>query len=206
MTFNLKEQFFHSSKFCYCIPVRAGFIAGSVLSIILGGALSVLLWLEVVHQYSQNMSDKEYAAFVAAGVVETMLFLVSIFGLVGAVARKKLFVVAYAYFVYTHFLLNLVFAIYLFVALSTSHRTNIVNACQDVLVDINSQEKCTKLLNTSEYVYIAITSFILLLELYGVLVVSRYVYQLRQERETEYPNCAGPPPVPPRHTRTDRTP
>jgi hypothetical protein len=47
MPINFKAWLFHSNSFCFCIPVRAGFVLMSVLTFLLSGTISVIIWFEV---------------------------------------------------------------------------------------------------------------------------------------------------------------
>ncbi|KIJ18773.1 hypothetical protein PAXINDRAFT_129187 [Paxillus involutus ATCC 200175] len=180
MQFDLKAWLFHSSSFCCCIPVRAGVVSMSILTFLLSGAISVIIWFEVSHSY--ELSNKERVAFILTGIVESMLFLVSILGFIGVVARKQLFVMIYTYFLYVHFVLNLIVGIYFLVTVRMSNRQQLVDYCAQIFVNTSTESDCTRLMNVSTYVFIAIVAFLLLLELYGALIASRYVYRLRMQK------------------------
>ncbi|KIJ61335.1 hypothetical protein HYDPIDRAFT_159675 [Hydnomerulius pinastri MD-312] len=198
---------FHSSSFCCCIPVRVGFILMTILSFLLSGALSVIIWFEVFHSY--QLSSKEHAAFILTGIVESVLFLVSIIGFIGVVARKQLFVMIYTYFIYVHFVLNVIVGIYFLVTVRMSNRQQLVDYCAQVFVDTSTESHCSGLMNVSTYVFIAIVAVLLLLELYGALIATRYVYRLRKQKQDSrsrrlgYFHALSVPEPPTGHTRQD---
>jgi hypothetical protein len=174
----------------------------SILTFLLSGAISVIIWFEVsrkslfldpvFHTLTQppldsyELSNKERVAFILTGIVESMLFLVSILGcapssgtprapqhlpmihcyrFIGVVARKQLFVMIYTYFLYVHFVLNLIVGIYFLVTVRMSNRQQLVDYCAQIFVNTSTESDCTRLMNVSTYVFIAIVAFLLLLEL-----------------------------------------
>ncbi|KAG2750263.1 hypothetical protein P692DRAFT_20832044 [Suillus brevipes Sb2] len=203
MAFNLKNYLLYSPYFCCCIPVRIGFVLLTCLSFLFSGVLSVLVWFELSHSYS--LSSKEKSSFWVVGIVETILLAVSIIGFIGAVARKQRFVRIYAYFVYIHLLLNVIVGIYFLLTIRQSNRQQIVDECYAVLTNNPSQSNCQSLMNVSTYVFIAVVSFVLLLELYGALIATRYLNTLTKQKKVEHSRRLGlyhtVANIPPGHSR-----
>jgi len=180
MAFSYRELFFGGTTFCCCLRVRLGVIIMTALGMLLAGLLSILLWFEVAS--TPDMSSKERTIFVIAGLVETLLFVASILGFVGAIVRKQLFVQIYAYFIYVHFLLNLGVAAYLLYMLVHVSSTDQVKACQLAIHNTSAQDQCTGLLKVGLGVYGAVASIVLLTEMYGAIIVARYVNQVQREK------------------------
>jgi len=180
MAFSYRELFFGGTTFCCCLRVRLGVIIMTALGMLLAGLLAILLWFEVAT--STDMSSKERTIFILAGLVETLLFVVSILGFVGAVVRKQLFVQIYAYFIYVHFVLNLGVATYLLYSLVHVSTVDQNKACQLAVHDPTAQQQCTGLLKIGLGVYGAVAGFVLLTELYGAIIVARYVNQVQREK------------------------
>ncbi|KAH8118968.1 hypothetical protein DFH11DRAFT_1562213 [Phellopilus nigrolimitatus] len=174
------DWIFRRQRFCCCLPVRLGVGVLSFLTILLAGLLMVILWFEVATNYF--MSGGEKTAFILAGVLETFLFLASVLGFVGTCARKQSFVVVYATFLYVHFCINLGVAIYFLWMVTHAANTDIVRFCQDGVHDPQAKDQCTGLLNVAKGVYWGVLLFILAIEAYCALVVTRYVNQLRYEK------------------------
>ncbi|KAG2150600.1 hypothetical protein DEU56DRAFT_780933 [Suillus clintonianus] len=189
MAFNLKNYLLYSPYFCCCIPVRFGFVLLTCLSFLFSGVLSVLLWFELSHSYS--LTSKEKGSFWAVGIVETILLAASVIGFIGAVARKQRFVRIYAYFLYIHLFLNVVVGIYFLVTIRQSNREQIVEECYVVFSGNPSQSNCQGLQNISTYVFIAVVSFVLLLELYGALIATRYLNILTKQKKVEHSRRLG---------------
>ncbi|KAG8213866.1 hypothetical protein J3R82DRAFT_10610 [Butyriboletus roseoflavus] len=180
MPVDLKAWLFRSNSFCFCIPVRAGFVLMSILTFLLSGVASIIIWFELFHSY--QLSSQERVAFILTGIVESHLFLVSTIGFIGVVARKQLFVMIYTYFLYVHFVINLIIGIYFLVTLRASNRQQLVDYCAEMFVNTSMESSCTDLMSVSTYVFIAIVVALLLLELYGALIATRYVYRLRMQK------------------------
>ncbi|KAJ7462381.1 hypothetical protein B0H11DRAFT_2055469 [Mycena galericulata] len=180
MAFSYRELFFGGTTFCCCLRVRLGVIIMSVLGMLFAGLLSILLWFELAS--TPDMSSNERAIFIVAGLVETLLFVASVLGFVGAVVRKQVFVQIYAYFIYVHFILNLGVAIYLLYFLVHVSTTDQVKACQDAIQNTTAQSQCTGLLKVGLGIYGAVASIVLLTEMYGAIIVARYVNQVQREK------------------------
>jgi len=172
---------FRRQRFCCCLPARLGAGLLSLLTMLLAGLLMVILWFEVAT--NDFMSRGEKAVFVTAGLVETLLFIASILGLIGTCARKQSFVVVYASFLYFHFLLNFGVAVYFLGMITHAANADIVKFCQDGLQDAQSKSQCTGLLRISKGVFWVVTLAILAIELYCAIIVTRYVNQLRFEKQ-----------------------
>ncbi|KAF5317088.1 hypothetical protein D9611_003834 [Ephemerocybe angulata] len=180
MPFSYRDWIFGGKVFCCCLPVRFGVISMSALGILVAGLLSIVLWFEV--SAMANMTPGEKAAFVIAGIIETLLFIGSILGFVGAIVRKQLFLQTYAYFLYVHFFLNVGAAAYLFVMLGKFQDNASRVACDETITDGGAREDCQGLLRVTTTVYIVIASVVLFLEGYGAIIITRYLNLVKKEK------------------------
>jgi hypothetical protein len=163
----------------------------SLLGILLSGMLSVVLWFEVSR--ADSFTSEQRGSFIGGAIVETFFFLISIVGLVGAIVRKLSFVTAYAVGLYIHFLINLSVASYLLFVILHSTNADTVTLCQNVLTNQQAKAQCDSLFDSIRGLYAGLASFILVVELYGSIVATRYVYQLRGEkREARMPKHVRP--------------
>ncbi|KAH8996543.1 hypothetical protein EDB86DRAFT_2919219 [Lactarius hatsudake] len=177
---------FQRPRFCCCLPVRICVIIMALLGFILSGVLSVILWFEVAS--ANGLTSKERGAFIGGAIVETLFFLISSVGLIGVIVRKQTFVTAYAIGLYVHFLLNLGVAGYLLSVVLHATSKDTVALCQHAINNTQAQDQCSSLFNTIRGTYAALASIILVVELYGAIVATRYVYQVRGEkREARMP-------------------
>ncbi|KAG6372337.1 hypothetical protein JVT61DRAFT_7777 [Boletus reticuloceps] len=154
MHVNLKGWLFHSSHFCFCVPVRAGFVLMSITDI-------PSFWDDIGHYMVRDIP------------------------FIGVVARKQLFVTIYTYFLYVHFVLNLIVGIYFLVTVRASNREQLVDYCAEVFVNTSTESSCSGLMRVSTYAFIAIVAALLLFEFYGVLIATRYVYRLRKQKRDD---------------------
>jgi len=174
MAFSYRELFLGGTKFCCCIPVRAGVIIMTVLGMLFSFVLSVALWYGVSTKNGETPGI--VAALVIGGLVETFLFAASIFGLVGAIVRKLSFIRIYAVITYVHFVLNFGVAIWFLVAISSAATKANEVVCQE------SDDKCMKIFSFGKIAYIVVAGLVLVCEAYGAVIVTRYVNQLSSEK------------------------
>ncbi|KAI0342084.1 hypothetical protein BDW22DRAFT_1308533, partial [Trametopsis cervina] len=182
LSYAAKELVFGGKRFCCCIPTRFGVIAGSLLTFIVAGVLAVILWFEVATQHDMRFTETERRNLILAGVLEILLFLASILGFIGGIVRKQLFIAIYCYFLYIHFLVNLGVGIYLLFVVNHTTNVDITVACNRVIENPGTQKDCSRLLNDLRAVFNGAIICVLLMELYGALVVTRYLRQLKREK------------------------
>ncbi|KAI9437704.1 hypothetical protein H4582DRAFT_1957092 [Lactarius indigo] len=177
---------FQRPRFCCCLPVRICVIIMALLGFILSGVLSVILWFEVAS--ADRLTSKERGAFIGGAIVETLFFLISSVGLIGVIVRKQTFVTAYAVGLHVHFLVNLGVAGYLLSVVLHATSKDTVALCQHAINNTQAQDQCSSLFNSIRGTYAVLASVILVVELYGAIVATRYVYQVRGEkREARMP-------------------
>ncbi|TFK54418.1 hypothetical protein OE88DRAFT_1655070 [Heliocybe sulcata] len=153
----------------------------SVLGIVVTGILSIAIWHAVA---SNHMTAHMNTILIIAAVVETLLLLASVLGLTGAIARKQLFIAMYTYFLYAHFLLNVGVAGYLLWMITHSEQSDVVKACQEAITNQQAQSQCTGLLEITKTIFLVVGFIVLFTELYGALIATRYLLQLKGEKRT----------------------
>ncbi|KAJ3511741.1 hypothetical protein NLJ89_g3921 [Agrocybe chaxingu] len=102
--------------------------------------------------------------------------------LVGAIVRKLSFTLVYAYILYIHFVINLGVAAYLLYEIMRTSRNAQRLACQTAIKDPQAQDQCSGLLAFAKWVYIAVAGSVLFVEMYGAVIVTRYLNQLKREK------------------------
>ncbi|CAK5281570.1 unnamed protein product [Mycena citricolor] len=180
MARSLSEVFFGGTTFCCCLRVRLGVMVMTVLGMLFSGLFSVLLWFEL--SSSKGLSSSERTILILAGLVETLLFVFSILGFVGAVVRKQLFVQIYAYFTYFHVLVNFGVAAFLLYTIVHGSHSDVVAACQTALLSSGTQAQCTGIFRVGIDIYAVVAGVVLSFELYGALIVTRYLNQIKREK------------------------
>ncbi|THH15467.1 hypothetical protein EW146_g5014, partial [Bondarzewia mesenterica] len=176
----IKYWFFERHRFCCCLPVRAGVIIMSFLNLVVSALLSIIVWYEVAS--TPTLDGTERGSFIGIGIVETLLALVSVLGFVGAVVRKQSFVTVYCYALYVHFVINLAVAGYFLYVILHAEQADAVKACKDAIQNTGTQDQCLGLLHIAAGLFGGLAGFLLLLELYGALMATRYVHQVKTEK------------------------
>lgn len=87
------------------------------------------------------------------------------FSFVGAVARKQSFVQAYAYFVYAHFVLNLVVAIYFLWVVTHFSQTAARFACQESISTSEAEDQCISLVKVLKAAYFILSILVIMVEM-----------------------------------------
>jgi len=152
----------------------------AILGCLISGLLSVLLWFELAS--TTGMTGGERAAFILAALTETILFVTSILGLIGAITRKQSFIQVYAYVLYVHFVINFVAAVYLLFQIFQGSDNFEVLACQAAIKNSGNQSQCTDLLSIARWIYLVVASIVLFVELYGAVIATRYLNQLQRQK------------------------
>ena len=99
MALRFRGYFWEQNVFCSCLPVRIGASILTLLGIVFGAILSAVLWFEIARKYhptytctishykftrfivgTPGMTGADRAAFVFAGLMETVFFVLSILG------------------------------------------------------------------------------------------------------------------------------
>jgi len=175
--FSYRDYFFGGTTFCFCIPVRGGVIALASVGLLLTGTLSIAFWFEVSNV---SLSSGQKAAFIIAALVETALFFATILGFAGAIVRMLKLVQTFAYFLYVHLVLSIAVAFYL--AYAVTHFTSVATLalCQQVVQNEQAKAQCDEFLNIAAWVYIVGSVLVVIGEIYGAIVVTRYVNQLKK--------------------------
>jgi len=118
-------------------------------------------------------------AFIVAGSVMTIIALISLFGFIGAIARKRRFVKAYAGLAWLVFVINCVAAGFYFYAIFSGK--NLFPGCE--FKDQNNVvHECTISLPLwKKAISVALAIVELFVSLYIAVIIGRYVEQLENE-------------------------
>ncbi|KAF5370889.1 hypothetical protein D9758_002039 [Tetrapyrgos nigripes] len=110
------------------------------------------------------------------------MFQLAGFRFIGAIVRKQVFVQIYAYFTYVHFFINVAVAAYLLYIITHVSETAVDKLCDNTIKNAQGQEQCGGVLKFARGVYLAVAALVLLIELYGALIVTRYLNQIQNEK------------------------
>ncbi|TCD69297.1 hypothetical protein EIP91_008052 [Steccherinum ochraceum] len=179
-----------SKHFCCCIPVRAAVFFFSLLSLLVAGATAAFAWFilyeidndKVVGDFNfGSVNNTGKIAFIVTGAVFTLAALISLFGFVGAVFRKRRLVKSYSFFTWIIFLLSCAATGFFFYALYSGK--NIFNGCQFTDSDGTVHECKLSLPTWQKVVATAAAVVTLFIQLYIAIVIGRYVEQLYDEHD-----------------------
>ncbi|CAE6497591.1 unnamed protein product [Rhizoctonia solani] len=175
--------------FCCCLPVRLGTFVLSFGSIITAGAYAATIWYAIYMAKNQKQVDldkPQEVAFVVAGSIYTFLFVLSIFGFIGAAIRKRSFVSAYAQALWYMVGFQLASGAFFIYTLYRQKEVNIQKCIDELKAnnppDVDLRKACSIATTTWKVIYIVVFVISLLLHGYAALIVSRYVEQLSAEQ------------------------
>ncbi|GBE84402.1 hypothetical protein BKA93DRAFT_325779 [Sparassis latifolia] len=162
-----------SKHFCFCIPVRAAVFVFSFLSFLATAIVAALAWYvtyEVDHGKHpngdfENVTNSAKIIIIVVGSLFTLMSLMSLFGFIGSITRNRRFVESYSSLLWVIFFLSLGSSV-LF------------------LYFVYSGKNLSGSIEHSTWIKIVVTVMViveLVLHLYIVIVVRRYVEQLRDE-------------------------
>ncbi|KAF7969727.1 hypothetical protein HWV62_26140 [Athelia sp. TMB] len=155
----------------------------SLLTLLLSGAVGLFLWIEVDEAKNDNppMDQTQRIAFILSAVVQTLLFMGSILGFVGAIVRKQSFVQIYSWFIWIHLCLNIAAGSFFLWVITHTLGTGEMQCKQGVLED-GEKQVCSQVLTLAGALLIGIVVVIWLVEIYGALIIARYTHQIKEEK------------------------
>ncbi|KAI9464790.1 hypothetical protein F5148DRAFT_174806 [Russula earlei] len=179
-----------SRKFCCCIPVRFGTFIISTLFLFGGGVIAAVGWYGAAHKDQVHLTKNQEVSLVFTSVAYTLLTLASLFGFIGSIIRRRSFVSAYSTVLAWHLGVSIATGAYFIYTLFHKVGEHEINDCIKNNQDSNSAlkaEECKMAFGLSRALVIATYVVIWLLQLWGCLIVSDYVGQLREEEALQYP-------------------
>jgi len=187
--------------FCCCIPVRFGVFVISLLSLCIYSLVAASIWYAIIRPqdiHNFHLAGQSKTAFILIGVEASIVAIVSLLGLIGAIARKRGFISFYSAFLRGTLLAHLGLSIYYIIQIA-KHWNDTKEACQQ---NNNNSQDTSNLCNATPGVKIAsIVVFVvaLLINLYAVLIVSRYGHQLQEDDTWSSTKHHYAAPVPQNH-------
>jgi len=173
--------YIRSRKFCCCLPVRFGVFVMSVAAMLGGGLVAIAGWIQVKNLHEHPLSKGDENALYIHAVMFSILALVGAFGLFGAISKKTGLVSLFGSMLAFHLGFSIatgVFTIYtLFKRNSDEALANCVNGSTDQKVI----DGCKEGLKVLKIVIVVVYVVTWLVELYGCLIVTSYVKQLKEE-------------------------
>lgn len=175
--------------FCCCLPVRFGVFVLSIGSIIGSGAYAATIWYAIYMSKVKNqltLDKPQEVAFVIAGSIYTILFFLSVLGLIGSITRRRSLVSAYAQALWYMVGFQLASGAFFIYTLYRQNDANIQKCINEVKADNPNtphvEDICRVATKAWKIGYIVVFIVTLLIHGYCALIVSRYVEQLTAEQ------------------------
>ncbi|EPT04791.1 hypothetical protein FOMPIDRAFT_1021637 [Fomitopsis schrenkii] len=177
-----------SRHFCCCIPVRAGVFLFSLLSFLTSGFLAAVVWYAVHLILTKqdgytNVPKRTEIILIVVGAITTLTALTSFFGFIGSITRNRRFVKSYSVMSIVLFIGSLVSAALFLFTVYTEKNITAVCSSTDAAGNVSIDDCTTHLTTAGKVVVTAITALEVLVHLYIVLVIRRYVEQLEDDAD-----------------------
>ncbi|TFK37044.1 hypothetical protein BDQ12DRAFT_685739 [Crucibulum laeve] len=187
--------------FCCCLPVRFGVFLLSILAIIGGGFISVISWVAIskIKNLDYSVATSDLVALWIHSIIYTILVIVSIFGLIGAIIKNRNMVSNFATVLGIHLFVSVVSGIYSMVALFRLKPQDAVNQCMGDANDTSISELCKNGAAIMKGITVTIYVLTWLVQLYAYFIVDWYAEQLEEEmslKQTEAVINTISPPAP----------
>jgi len=163
------------NTFLCCIPVRVGVVFLSLLGTLGGAAMAVFAIIQMKHSPGTTGNK---VALVIQIVIYILLAIVSVFGLIGAILRKRSFVRSYLWMVFLHLLLSIGLGIYAIVH-NFQDASKYIDECASGSDDPDVLKSCQDGSKLFKGIMIAVFIFVWLLEIWACRIVNSYSNQLR---------------------------
>jgi len=177
-----------SQRCCFIFPVRIGVFIVSTLFLIGATVAAATGWYGATHREKVHMTKNQEISAVISAISNTVLAIVSLFGLIGAIIKRRSFVSAYSSVMMWHLGFSIVSGAYFIYTLFHKVGQHEVDNClARHSKDSNKEEECRKDVHYFRGVIIALYIICWLLQLWGCLITAEYVSQLKEAAEPAYP-------------------
>jgi hypothetical protein len=194
-----------SRTFCCCIPVRFGVFVLTILGMLGGTTLAVLGWYESA-SLKGNLSKLNEISIYIFSVVYTILAIMSVFGFIGAIRRRRTLVSIFFSMLVAHLTFNIFSGIFMLYNLFHQEGDAAVQHCIQGSGEAPglSAADCQKGISVIKGIAIGVLLVIWLLEIWGCFITNSYVSQLDDETYAQWPKVgsdvevnqvAGPRPL-----------
>jgi hypothetical protein len=173
-----------SHTFLCCIPVRVGVVFLALVGALGGLAMTAFAIIQIKHSPGTTGNK---VALVVQIVIYILLAIVSVFGLIGAISRKRSFVRSYLWMVFVHLLLSIGLGIYAIVH-NFKDAPKYIDECASGSDDPSVLKSCQDGSKLFKGIMIAVFIFVWLLEIWACSIVNSYSNQLREEEVKDSEN------------------
>jgi len=173
-----------SHKFFCCLPVRLGVFVLSLVQFLTAGVIALLMWVVLVGNKT-NLSATQKNSAVIVGLIMTVMSLVSFFGFIGAIFRKRKLVNAFSSTLNWLLGFSIGTGIVWIVTLFFDSKTKFIDSCVDGSTDQDVINTCH---NVNEVRFVLLGGLIVtwMVHFYMCIIVAEYVVQLQEEENARF--------------------
>jgi len=179
--------------------VRLGVFIMSVVGFAGGSIIAGVGWYAATHKDQAHFTRNQEISVVISALSYTVLAIISLFGFLGAIKKRRSYVSLYSTLVWYHLGFSIGSGVFFIYTLFHKVGDEDVNNCISDNTSLSEQDDCRTQFHVSRAFTIAGYIIFWLIELWGCLIVSHYVSQLREEEAAEIPasarNSANAPPM-----------
>lgn len=168
-------------KFCCCLPARLGVFVLSLLSIMAGGFMGVIGWMQVADLREHPMETSDEVALFMHSSIFTLLAFLAIFGFAGSLLKHRSMVLAFSVGLAIHLGLSVISGIFTLYAIFRQSPAAAIERCINGATDEETKTTCQTGTTIVKGLLVAIYIISWLFELYGYFVTERYAEQLEEE-------------------------
>ncbi|KAM6494919.1 hypothetical protein JOM56_009542 [Amanita muscaria] len=169
-------------NFCLCLPARLGVFLVSVFNLVAGFSMGLFGWFEVMHLKNTPFTKAEDAALILHSVLFTLLGLVSLLGLTGAIIRHRSLVSLFGTMILLLLVINIGSGIYIIYTMFRNHGQVLLKECTTGEGHY-SQETCAVASGLEQALIVMVYAVMWLVQICCFVIVMEYCHQLDDEEE-----------------------
>jgi len=183
------SSYVRSRTFCCCLPVRFGVFLLSLLALAGGGLLAIVGWMQLSHLKEHPLEKTDQIALWIQTSVFSLLAVLAIFGLFGAMIRNRGMVSSFAIAIAIHLGFSIASGCFSIYTMFARNSQATLDSCMEKANDDSdtTMQSCKRGLILIKALMVVIYVLTWLVQLYAYFVVERYVDQLDEERMFENP-------------------
>ncbi|KAJ7489462.1 hypothetical protein FB451DRAFT_1081087 [Mycena latifolia] len=181
-----------SHKFCCCLPVRFGVFVMSAAASLGGGLVAVASWIQVKNLHEHPVSKGDERALYINAIIFSILALVGAFGLFGTMSKKTSLVSLFGSMLGFHLGFSIATGVYAMFTLFKRNSDEALADCVNGSMDADTIDGCKNGLKLLKVLVVTAYVVTWLIELYGCIIVSSYVKQLKEEEAVRDGMAATP--------------
>jgi len=177
----------HSRTCCCCLPVRFGVITFAILGLLVGSLIAAAGILRLQHLQASRPT------LVVQVVMYALLALISIFGFMATIMRRRRLVAVFWAMLTAHLIFSIVSGSFALNATFKNAPTNLQNCIALKPEDPEQEPHCRRAEVAVKGAFVSIFVIIWLFQIYACIVVDKYTKQLAEEEDAMFKEETGRP-------------